>query len=140
MAILTSVRSYLNVALICIAVIICDVRHLFMCVLHLSALFGKCLLGLLPIFNQVVCIFNTVLYALSVYLDIKFLLAYHLQIFSPFPRFFHFFMNFFVVQKFLNLIRSHLLIFAFICFALGDRLKENIATIYVRVFYIYVFF
>ena len=30
----------------------------------------------------------------------------------------------FAVQKFLSLVRSHLFIFAFICFALGDRNKK----------------
>ena len=38
------------------------------------------------------------------------------------------------VQKLLNLIRSHLFIFAFVFFVLADRLKRNVATIYVRVF------
>ena len=38
----------------------------------------------------------------------------------------------FVVQQLLNLIRSHLFIFAFISFALGDGSKEFIAAIYVK--------
>ena len=38
----------------------------------------------------------------------------------------------FAVQKLLSLIRSHLFIFVFISFALGDRSKKNIATIYVK--------
>ena len=47
----------------------------------------------------------------------------------------------FAVQKFLSLIRSHFLIFAFIFFALGDRLKKkNIATIDVKECPVYVFF
>ena len=45
----------------------------------------------------------------------------------------------FAVQKLLSLIRSHLFIFAFISFALGDRAKTNIATIYVKECPAYVF-
>ena len=40
----------------------------------------------------------------------------------------------FAGQKFVSLIRLHLFTFAFISFALGDRLKKNTALIYVRVF------
>ena len=46
------------------------------------------------------------------------------NIFLPFSRLsFHFVSGFLAVQKFLSLIRSHLLVFAFISFALGDRFK-----------------
>ena len=45
---------------------------------------------------------------------------------------FIFSMIFFVVKKFLSSIKSHLFIFAFIYFVLGDRLKKNIATVYVK--------
>ena len=38
----------------------------------------------------------------------------------------------FTVQKLLGLIRSHLFIFAFIFFVLGDRSKKNIARIFVK--------
>ena len=38
----------------------------------------------------------------------------------------------FAVQKLLSLIRSHLFIFAFVFFALEDRPKKNIATIYIK--------
>ena len=38
----------------------------------------------------------------------------------------------FTVQKFLSLIRSHLLIFAFISFILGDRSKKKNSGIYVK--------
>ena len=36
----------------------------------------------------------------------------------------------FAVQRLLRLSRPHLLIFAFVSFALGDRSKENSTTIY----------
>ena len=37
----------------------------------------------------------------------------------------------FAVEKLLSLIRSHLFIFVFVSFVLGDRSKKNTATIYV---------
>ena len=43
------------------------------------------------------------------------------------------------VQKLLSLIRSHLFIFAFSSFALGDKSKKNIAAIYVKECPAYVF-
>ena len=42
----------------------------------------------------------------------------------------------FVVQKHLSLTRSHLFIFAFISITLGDKVAEDPAVIYVRVFFL----
>ena len=46
----------------------------------------------------------------------------------------------FAMQKLLSLVRSHLFIFTFISFALGDRFKKNIAMIYVKECAAWVFF
>ena len=86
----------------------------------------------IPVFDWVTFLIVPFMSCLFI-LDINSLVSHIFgKYFLPFFRLsFHFVVSF-VLQKLLNLIRSHLFIFAFISFALGDR-NRNIATVYVRV-------